>query len=67
VTGYGDIKFKAGTFKVFRIVADNRWEKANRPADEVYFYCPELVIICKCESLEFDSKSEVVEVRSALR
>jgi hypothetical protein len=67
VTGYVDLKLKAGTFKAFKIDADNQWSQARRPADESYHYCPDLSMICQYESREFDLKWEVVEVAKSTR
>lgn len=67
VTDYVDLTLKAGTYKAFRIQAYNQWSEARSPAIEDYYYCPELSVICRYESREFDSKSEVVEVRKASR
>lgn len=67
VTGYVDLKLKAGTFKAFRIDAYNHWSEAPRPAVERYHYCPALSMICQYESREFDMKQEVVEVTKASR
>jgi len=67
VTGYVDLVLKAGTFKAFRIDADNHWSQAQRPAVERYHYCPDLSTICQYESREFDLKWEVVEVRKSTR
>lgn len=65
VTAYVDLTLKAGTYKAFRINAYNQWSEARSPAIEEYYYCPELSMICRYESREFDIKSEVVEVRKA--
>ena len=62
VTGYLDIVLKGGTFKAFQIDATNQWSRASNPAVERYYYCPELSMICRYESREFDMKLEVVEV-----
>jgi len=67
VTGYVDLKLKAGTFKAFRIDAYNQWSEARSPAVERYHYCPELSMICHYESREFDLKQEVVEVTKTAR
>lgn len=62
VTGYEDVVLKAGTFKAYKIEAYNQLSTAMRPAVEIYFYCPELGVICSYESREFDIREEVVAI-----
>lgn len=67
VTGYSDLVLKAGTFKAFRIDAENKRQDRSTPAFERYYYCPELAIVCKYESRDFNQRWEVVEVKKVQR
>jgi len=56
------VTLKAGTFSAVEIRARNQRLDVQNPAHERYWYCPEILSVCKYESPEFDIRSEVVSV-----
>lgn len=66
IIGYGEIKIEAGSFKAFEIRSSNQRQGRNSPAQEHYYFSPELFAIVMFESKEFNMKEQVVEVRRPL-
>ena len=49
----------------YKIRAYNKWDKAERAAPELYFYCPSLNMVCAYQATDFNAKWRIVDVRRA--
>lgn len=65
VRSYESINLPAGTFDAFKLVSQN-WlmntPGVTRPADEQYYYCPKVGLVCAYESRQFDRKRQLIAV-----